>query len=72
MAADELECSQSQVDQAVSIMGQLDTLRTTCEESGNVIGNICCQIATTALSVIIARGNPPKRWGTATKEEQDV
>ena len=64
MAAGELECSESQVNQAVSIMGQLENLRTTCKESNNAIVDICCNIAIIALSVITERDNPPKVWGS--------
>ena len=37
----------NQLPQAVSIMKQLEVLKTTCEEGENAIGAICCQIAIT-------------------------
>lgn len=62
MAAEELEQNKTQVSQAASIIGQLEILRTTCKEGGNAIGDICCQLAITALSMIIPEQSPPKRW----------
>ncbi|MFA7253484.1 MAG: hypothetical protein WC107_02935 [Patescibacteria group bacterium] len=52
MAADKLECSETQVNQAAAIIRQLEILRTDCVEAGNQIGSICCQIAIIALSMI--------------------
>lgn len=69
MAAVESEQNDAQLTQAASIIGQLEILRTTCREGGNTIGDICCQIAIIALSMIITQRNPPKRWETAMKEE---
>lgn len=64
MAAEELEQIDAQVNQAASIIGQLEILRAACIKAGNTIGDICCQIAITALSVISTQNNPPKTWGS--------
>jgi len=68
MAAKELEQSNdAQTSQAAAIIRQLEKLRTDCESSGNTIGDICCQIAITALSLII----PPKRNVPLKEEHND-
>jgi hypothetical protein len=62
MSADELDCSKTQVNQAAAIIVQLEILRASCQKSGNAIGDICCQIAITALTVMTMQNNPPKTW----------
>lgn len=71
MAAEELEQNEARASQTASIIGQLEILQKECGDSSCIVGSICCQLAVSALTLLITEYRPPKRWNSITKEKGD-
>lgn len=71
MAAERIKPNESQASQAASILEQLEVLRVDFEKSNNKIGDACCQMATSALDLIIIEYQPPRQWNSVSKEKGD-